>query len=126
MAALAWPSRPGFSLRVPSGWELRERQGIDSYVGEVVGDGIRLTYDYGIHSWRLNPADDPEHIYAVIHQDIGGVAAKLLISMDAPGGFTGVNLPRLDAPSLTIYGEDLTPAQQHTAVAIFMSIRLAS
>ena len=58
--ALGYPSQPGFALKLPEGWELRELQGIDSYVGEIVGDGARLHFDYGSYSWSLNPADDPE------------------------------------------------------------------
>ena len=54
----------GFSLRLPPGWELNELQGIDSYVGEVVGGGVRLTFDYGGFSWTLDPADDPEHEFS--------------------------------------------------------------
>ena len=33
--------QPGFSLRLPTGWELRETQPLDSYVGELVGDGVK-------------------------------------------------------------------------------------
>ena len=29
----------GFSLRLPQGWQLNELQGIDSYVGEIIGGG---------------------------------------------------------------------------------------
>ena len=44
--ALGWPDRQaGFSLQLPPGWQLKELQGIDSYVGEIIGDGVRLTYD---------------------------------------------------------------------------------
>ena len=32
------PSQPGFSLRLPFGWELRELPDTDSYLGEVIGD----------------------------------------------------------------------------------------
>ena len=130
----------GFSLRIPPGWRVGETQGIDSYVGEVMGDEVRLRFDYGLHSWGLNPADDPEHDYAVIYEDIGGVEGKLLISVDASGGSTGVYFARLDGPMaqvvrdgvrvsfdygshLNLIGHDLTPGQQRTAVAIFRSIR---
>ena len=136
-----WAGQVGFSLRIPPGWRVRETQGIDSYVGQVLGDGVRLGFDYGLHSWRLNPADDPEHDYAVIYEDIGGVQGKLLISVDASGGgATGVYFSRLDGPMeqvvrdgvrvsfdygshLNLIGHDLTPEQQRTAVAIFRSIR---
>ena len=39
-----WPDQAGFSLLLP-GWTLKEVQGIDSYVGEVTGDGTRLILD---------------------------------------------------------------------------------
>ena len=51
------------SLRLPSGWELKVLQGINSFVGEVVGDGVRLVYDYGRFSWNLEPSDDPDNSY---------------------------------------------------------------
>ena len=124
--APGWPSQPGFSLRLPPGWELNELQGIDSYVGEVTGYGVRLTFDYGGFSWSLDPADDPVHTYIAAYEDIGGVEAKLLISIEARSGYTGVYFANLDGPSLNLVGEGLTPEQQQIAVAIFRSIRLSS
>ena len=76
-----WPSQTGFSLRLPPGWEFNELQRIDSYVGELVGDGVRLTFDCGDFSWSLDPADDPAYTYTVNYWSIGGAEAKLLISM---------------------------------------------
>ncbi len=122
--APGWPSRTGFSLRLPPGWELNELQGPDSYVGEVVGDGVRLTFDYGAHSWRLDPGDDPAYRYAVAYESIGGVEAKLLISLDAAGGSTGVYFENVGGPALNLVGEGLTREQQRTAIAVFRSIRL--
>ena len=120
----AWPSQPGFSLRLPPGWELNELQGIDSYVGEVIGDGVRLTFDYGGFSWNLELAADPPHRYSVLYRDVGGFEAKLLTSMVPGEGYTGVYFADLGGPSLNLVGEDLTPEQQETAFAVFGSIRL--
>ena len=122
--AQGWPSQPGFSLRLPPRWEFKELQGIDSYVGEVIGDGVRLTFDYGGFSWSLDPADDPAHTYTVAYENIGVVEAKLLISMDAGSGYTGVYFANLGGPSLNLVGEGLTPEQQQTVIAVFRSIRL--
>jgi hypothetical protein len=121
--APGYPSQPGFSLKLPEGWELRELQGIDSYVGEIVGGGARLHFDYGAYSWSLNPADDPEHEYNVTYEEIGGIEAKLVWPKDSSEGFTGVYFSNLGGPRLSIYGEDLTQEQQGTAFAIFRSIR---
>ena len=118
-----WDRQPGFYLRIPPGWRVIQKQGIDSYVGEVLGDGVTLHFDYGGFSWGPDPADDPEHDYAVVYEDIGGVEGKLLIPVDSSGGFTGVYFERLDGPSLNLVGHDLTPEQQRTAITIFRSIR---
>ena len=121
------PGRPGFSLRLPSGWELLELPDTDSYIGEVIGDdGIRLTFNFGRYAWNLDPADDPAHDYHVSYEDIGGVGAKLLISTNATQGYTGVYFPSLGGPSLSFVGEDLLPSQRPIAIAVFRSIRAAS
>ena len=115
--------QPGFSLRLPNGWELRETQPLDSYVGELVGDGVKLRFDYGRFSPSLDPASDPEHIYVLRYEDIGGLEAKLVVPLDASGGLTGVHFRAVDGLRLTLWGEDLTPDQQRTALAIFRTIR---
>lgn len=121
--APGYPSQPGFSLKLPEGWELAELQGIDSYVGEIVGDGARLHFDYGAYSWSLDPADDPAHEYNVAYEEIGGVPAKLVWPKDSSEGFTGVYFSNLGGPRLSIYGEDLTQEQQSIAFAIFRTVR---
>ena len=73
---------------LPPGWTLNELQGIDSYVGEVVGDGMRLVFDYGRFGWNLTPEDEPEHEYIVSYEDIGGREAKLLLAVDSPASST--------------------------------------
>ena len=115
--------QPGFSLRLPTGWELRETQPLDSYVGELVGDGVKLRFDYGRFSPSLDPANDPEHIYVLRYEAIGGYETKLVIPLDASGGLTGVHFRAIDGLRLTLWGEDLTPDQQRTALAILRTIR---
>ena len=119
-----WPSQEGFSLRLPLGWELNELQGIDSYLGELVGDGVRLTFDYGELTSSLDPADDPDNAYAVNYWYNGGGAAKLLISLTPGAGYTGIYFSNLGGSRLNLFGEGLTVEQQRTAVGVFKSIRL--
>ena len=120
------PGQPGFSLRLPFGWELGKVQSGDAYVGEVIGDeDIRLTFHYGKGAWNLDPADDPEGDYFVYHEDIGGVEAKLLISIKG-GGYTGVYFSDLGGHSLSFVGENLWPPQQQKAMAVFRSVRVSS
>ncbi|MDP3063005.1 MAG: BsuPI-related putative proteinase inhibitor [Chloroflexota bacterium] len=116
-----WVSQPGFSLILPPGWEARELQGIDSYVGEVAGDGVRLGFDYGAYSSSLVDDGDPDHF--VIYETIGRHQAKLVRPQEGKSGLTGVYFRSLDGPALQISGMGLTPQQQETVFAIFRSIR---
>ena len=40
-------------------------------------------FDYGWHSWGLNPEDEPEYEYIVAYEDIGGHQAKSLINQQS-------------------------------------------
>ena len=130
--ARGWLDQAGFSLLLPPGWTLTELQGMDSYVGEITGDGISLMFDYGSYSWDLNPGSEQEHEYVVAYEDIGGREAKLLLAAGAPsnspvdyGAATAVYFGGLEyGNALNVVGLELTPAQQETAVAIFRSIRI--
>jgi len=122
-----WPSHKGFSLHLPPRWELNVNQGRQAsypYTGEVVGDGVRLTFDYGGLSWSLAPTDDPSHNYGYGFENIGGVRGRLLLSMDPGVGYTALFIHQSDGPNLHIVGRGLTPEQQRIAVTAFRSIRL--
>ena len=118
-----WPGQLGFSLQLPHGWELKELQGIDSYVGEVIGDGVRLSLDYGESPWDLEVATDPPHLYSVRYSEVGGFRAKLITSMVPGEGYTGVYFADLGGLGLNLVGKDLTTRQRETAFAVFGSIR---
>ena len=130
--ALGWPDRQaGFSLQLPPGWQLKELQGIDSYVGEIIGDGVRLTYDLGWYSSPLADDDDPQHV--VTYAEIDGLLGKLVQPLEGTDGtLTGVYFGSFDgaetAPSmpqtrLQVSGVGLTLEEQETVVAIFETIR---
>ena len=127
VTAQGWTDQTGFSLMVPPEWTLNELQGIDSYVGEVVGDETCLVFDYGSYSWGLDPDDEPEYDfeYRESYEDIGDLPAKLLISMNPSGGHTGVYFRDLGGQRMNLIGWGLTPEQQRVAIAIFRSIRVA-
>ena len=118
-----WSGQLGFSLQLPHGWELNKLHGVDSYVGEVLGDGVRLSLFYGGSSWNLDMPSDPPHRYSVKHRNVAGSKVKLLTSMVPGEGYTGVYFADLGGLGLTLVGEDLTTEQQETAIAVFGSIR---
>lgn len=111
-----------FSILAPSGWEFHQLQGVDSYVGEFVGDGVVLTFDFGRYSNTLKKEKKPA--YVVTHKSIGGRRAKI-VSPRVPGhGITGVYFRNAgNASALTLFGKDLTPTQQELALKIFETLR---
>ena len=122
-----------FSVLLPPGWVYEPQQGIDSFVGAYVGDGVELTFDYGIYSDPLNYDDDAA--YDVHEETIGGLTAKIVVP-ESGDGITGVHFAdvgKFAFPGdniafdvrLTITANDLTPEQQEIALQIFRSIRFS-
>jgi hypothetical protein len=111
-----------FSLFAPLGWEFHQLQGVDSYVGEFVGDGVMLTFDFGQYSSSLKEEKKPA--YVIAHESIGGFPAKI-VSPRKPGhGVTGVYFRNVGhSNGLCLWGKDLTSAQQELVLKIFETIR---
>ena len=123
-----------FSVMLPPGWELTAGHGIDSYVGEIRGDGVLLSFDIGWYSHEPRPERDPHNDYVVLHEDIDGHRAKLVLAADPPTrrkenhwAATTVYFGHLPKQNrFLIAGEGLTWEQQKTAIAIFRSVRFAA
>jgi hypothetical protein len=107
-----------FSILAPSGWEFHQLEGVDSFVGEFVGDGITLTFDFGGYSNPLKEEKKPA--YVVVHKSIGGFRAKV-VSPRTPGhGIMGVYFRDIGhATALCLWGKDLTSTQEELALKIF-------
>ena len=123
-----WPSRSAFSLQLPPEWELNVLEGLGPHpgkvVGEIVGDGARLEFDFGGPTWSLSPTDGPPHSYGFGYEDIGGVRVQMIVSMDPTAGYTGAFFHQKFGPNFHIVGEGLTLKQQRITVTVFRSIRL--
>lgn len=115
-----------FSLFAPSGWELRQVQGVDSYVGEFVGDSVVLKFDFGGYSSDcLNKAKEPA--YVIAHKSIGGFPAKIASPTTSGHGFTGIYFRNVGSSNgLCLSGQDLTSAQQELVLKMFETIRFGS
>jgi hypothetical protein len=111
-----------FSISAPFEWEFHQLKGVDSYVGEFVGDGIVLTFDFGRYSDPLKRAKKPE--YVVLDKSIAGFRARI-VSPKIPGhGITGVYFPNVGgSAALCLLGHDLTSTQQQLVLKIFETFR---
>jgi hypothetical protein len=66
-----------FSLFAPLGWEFHQLTGIDSYVGEFVGDGVALRFDFGGYSsGYIKKFKKPA--YVIAREFIHGFPAKVV------------------------------------------------
>ena len=112
-----------FSILTPLGWEFHQLMGVDSYVGEFVGDGVALTFDFGRYSTELRKAKKPAYI--VTKESIGGLSAKVVSPRTAGNGLTGVYFRKIPGhDELCLWGKDLTAAQQKLALKILRQFNL--
>ena len=111
-----------FSILAPSGWEFHQLEGVDSFVGEFVGDGVTLRFDLGGYSNPLKEEKKPA--YVAIHKTIGGFRAKVVNPRTPGHGITGIYFRDVGhATALCLLGKDLTSMQQELALQIFETIR---
>jgi hypothetical protein len=112
-----------FKLSVPRGWEFHTLQGIDSYVGEFVGDGVTLEFDFGQYSNPLAEPEDPKH--TVLFEMISGRRAKIVVPRSPGHGTTGVYFGRLAGGSkLQVSGRDISPVHRDIVLKILRSIQV--
>ena len=115
-----------FTLSLPPGWKFNKLQGDDSYIGEFVGDGAKLSFDYGWYSNPLAEDNDPDH--TVTYETIDGYRAKIVVPKVTGTGTTGIYFADLSGEiqkiRLQISGRDLTKSQQETALKIFRTIKI--
>ena len=111
-----------FSILAPSGWEFHQLMGYDSFLGEFVGDGVTLRFDYGRYSnGYLKSAKKPAHI--VSKRSIGGHSAKVANPRTPGSGLTGVYVKLSRRNALWLWGENLTSAQQELVLQMFETLR---
>jgi hypothetical protein len=97
--------------------------GVDSFVGEFVGDGLVLTFDFGRYA-RGCLKEDKQPAYVIAHKSIGGFPSKIVSPKTSGHGITGVYFRNVGlSNALCLFGEDLTPTQQELALKIFETIR---
>lgn len=112
-----------FSVFAPAGWKFHQLQGIDSYVGEFVGQGVRLAFDFGQQA-RGYLKETKQPAYAITHESVGGFAAKIVRPATPGHGITGIYFRKLSGgDAFCLWGKDLTALQQELVLKIFETIR---
>jgi hypothetical protein len=112
-----------FSILAPPGWEFHQLIGYDSFLGEFVGDGVRLRFDYGRYSnGYLNNAKKTAHI--VSKRSIDGRSANVAKPRMPGSGLTGVYVKSDGHNALWLWGEGLTSAQQELVLKMFDTLRV--
>lgn len=87
-AAAGWQAVDAgpFSLGLPPGFQRREVQGIDSYVGQWDAPGGRaVSFDYGAWSSSLDEMEAALRDYRECTTEIGGHAVRIVSGFDEQG-----------------------------------------
>ena len=75
--------------------------GVDWFVGEFIGDGIALTFDFGRYSTELRKAKKPAYIIA---KSLWWISAKVVRPRTAGNGITGVYFRKIRATMSFVFG----------------------
>lgn len=112
-----------FSILAPPGWEFHQLQGVDTFVGEFVGNGFTLKFDFGRDA-KGCLRDYKKPTYVIAKESIGGLSARIVSPRAPSHGLTGVYFRKVNGHgALCLWGKDLTAAHQELALKIFESIR---
>ena len=111
-------------------FELEELQGIDSYVGNINGSGISLSFDYG---WYTEPATNlSSDEYIVTEEEINGHYRQIVKPIDSEGNFTSIHLFKIsdsiESPfgynSLSMSVNHLTATEQEMIIEVFNNLEI--
>ena len=112
-----------FSILAPPNWEFHQLAGVDSYVGEFVGDRVVLTFDFGGYS-KGYIKKDRKSGSVIAKKVIGGLNAHLVRPQSPGHGIIAIYLSKAGGPNaLYLWGKDLTAAQQELAFKICETIQ---
>ncbi|GAA4889546.1 hypothetical protein GCM10023311_12010 [Flaviramulus aquimarinus] len=109
---------------------LDELQGIDSYVGNINGSGISLSFDYG---WYTRPATNlPTDEYLVTEEEINGHYRQIVKPIDPEANFTRIHLfeisDSIENPggynSLTMSTNNINAAEQEMIIKVFNNVEI--
>jgi hypothetical protein len=127
------PYADTFDIALPPGWRFVEQQGVDSQIGEFVGGGIRLSFDYGAYTNTLVEPGDAG--YLLTDERIDCKLGRIIEPLEDPARITGVYFSEVDREgeppfdlviSLEVHGEDLNAAQIELVLRIVRTIRFES
>ena len=118
-----------YRFEFPSQFRLIEEQGIDSFVGKVVGSGIELKFDFGVYT---SPIENlPSNSYEVLNETFGSVERQIIIGLDTQENFAGIHIRDLNNfsflgnyVSLWMGTRDISQEQQNLVIKIFESAEL--
>lgn len=127
-------AEPTFSVRLPPGWSMEPRLGVDSVVGVIVGpDDVMLYYEYGQTASPYDPLsrvrEHRDELHQLWEEAVGDVQFRIARAVSPephPNRTTGGVRSSLNGgPGVGIYAlGEITGNQQDIVLAILRSVEL--
>jgi len=119
-----------YLFQFPSEFSLVPGQGTDSYIGNINGTDISLSFDYG---WYTGPSSNlPEDEYIVTEDEIEGHFRQIVKPIDSQNNYTKIYMYKIsdqvDSPygynRLTMSVKNITSAQQDLIISVFSNVEI--
>ncbi len=116
-----------FTLVVPRGWRYVPAQGIDSFIGTIEGDGIKLSFEHGWYGSASVNQNDKN--YVMLNEKIDNKDARIYYPKNSKPGKIGLFIGNMYGDSfqptiLNIEGTVETEEQKQVVLKIIRSVDL--
>lgn len=117
-----------YKFLFPVTFELKEFQGTDSYVGQIIDSDIILNFDYG---WYTSPASNlDENKYIINEDEVNGHFRQIVKPLNSDLNRTSIHLYKIsdkkDSPfgfsSLSMSTNKLDKTQQEMIIEVFKNV----
>ena len=119
-----------YRLTFPTKFLLEPVQGIDSYVGNVNGNGVSLIFDYGYYSGPSTQETDDD--YLVTTDDYNGYYRQIVKPVNSQFDYTRLHMFKISDTlngqlfynSLTFYTNNISSNNQDMLISVFENVEV--
>jgi len=119
-----------YKFMFPTKFYIKESQGIDSYVGSIIGNGIEIYFDYGIYTSPSPQLSDNE--FEVFEDEFEGHSRQIIKPVNSKNQVTRLHVFRIadsidnryEFNKLTLSAKNIEKTDQEIIIETFRNIQI--
>ena len=119
-----------YKFMFPTKFYIEESQGLDSYVGSIIGDGIEIYFDYGFYTGPSRQLSNDE--FEVFEDEFEGHYRQIVKPVDSKNQITRLHVFKIsdsiginkEYDKLTLSVKNIEKSDQEMIIEIFNNIQI--